>query len=150
MFFDTDFLKNDEICLQLVHASGADPVKGWVPAYYFNICLPDGTPVGKCDLRIGHNEKLYIGGNIGYSVDEPYRGHHYAEHACRLIIPLMQELNLKSICITANPDNIPSRKTCERIGCELESIVAIPQKYRFVCSGDTKKCRYILRIPEKA
>ena len=58
MFLDTDFLKNGEIDLQLERVAEGDPVKQWVPAYHFNICLPDGTPVGKCDLRIGHNQKL--------------------------------------------------------------------------------------------
>lgn len=105
--------------------------------------------VGYISLRLGESPALYYLGHIGYRIDEPYRGHGYAARACKMILPLMQELHLKSICITANPDNIPSRKTCERIGCELESIVAIPQKFRYVCSGDTAKCRYILRIPEK-
>ncbi len=105
--------------------------------------------VGYVSLRLGESPQLYYLGHIGYRIEEPFRGHGYAARACRLIIPLMQELQLKSICITANPHNIPSRKTCEKIGCELESIVTIPEKYRFVCSGDTEKCRYILRIPEK-
>ena len=65
-------------------------------------------------------------------------------------MPLMKRLGLKSICITANPDNIPSRKTCEKIGCELESIVAVPTRYQYVCAGATHKCRYILRITDKA
>ena len=106
--------------------------------------------VGYISLRLGESPALYYLGHIGYRIDEPYRGHGYAARACRLILPLLQELNLKSICITANPDNIPSRKTCEKIGCELESIVTIPRKFRLVCSGDTAKCRYILRISEKA
>ena len=106
--------------------------------------------VGYVSLRLGESPQLYYLGHIGYRIEEPYRGHGYAARACQMIIPLMQELQLSSICITANPDNIPSRKTCERIGCELESIVKIPEKYRFVCSGDTDKCRYILRIPPKA
>lgn len=106
--------------------------------------------VGYVSLRLGESPQLYYLGHIGYRIEEPYRGHGYAARACRLIMPLMQELGLKSICITANPDNIPSRKTCEKIGCELESIVAVPPRYLYVCSGDTEKCRYILRIPEKA
>ena len=106
--------------------------------------------VGYVSLRLGESPQLYYLGHIGYRIEEPYRGHGYAARACQLIIPLMQEIGLQSVCITANPDNIPSRKTCEKIGCELESIVSIPRQYQFVCSGDTDKCRYILRIPRKA
>ena len=65
-FLNTDNLKTDEIVLKLDHTCEANPEKQWVPAYYFNICLPDGTAIGYCDLRIGHNAKLYVGGNIGY------------------------------------------------------------------------------------
>ena len=80
MFADTDFLRNDEIYLSLDRLAEGDPVKGWVPAYHFVICLLDGTPVGKCDLRIGHNEKLYYGDNIGYRVEEPFRGTYYRDN----------------------------------------------------------------------
>jgi tagatose 1,6-diphosphate aldolase len=68
MFYDISDLKTKEICLQLEKTCEAQPEKKWLPAYYFDICLLDGTKIGKCDLRIGHNEKTYIGGNIGYSI----------------------------------------------------------------------------------
>ncbi|HHX21149.1 MAG TPA: tagatose-bisphosphate aldolase, partial [Clostridiales bacterium] len=42
-FFDTSDLKNDEIALRLVQAKPEQPEKGYVPAYLFDICLPDGT-----------------------------------------------------------------------------------------------------------
>ena len=64
-FLDTAFLHTDGLRLELDRAAGADPVRGFVPAYHFYICLPDGTRIGRCDLRIGHNRKLYYGGNIG-------------------------------------------------------------------------------------
>ena len=77
-FLQTDDLRNSEIFLRLDRTCDAQPEKDWVPAYYFSICLPNGTKIGQCDLRIGHNERLYIGGNIGYGIDKSYRGHHYA------------------------------------------------------------------------
>ena len=73
-FFPADDLKTGEIYLRLDRTCDAQPEKDWVPAYYFSVCLPDGTKVGQCDLRIGHNDRLYIGGNIGYGIDEAYRG----------------------------------------------------------------------------
>ena len=85
MFYDVDDLKSDEIFLRLKRTCDAQPEKRWLPAYYFDICLPDGTPIGDCDLRIGHNDKTYVGGNIGYGIDEEYRGHHYAAKACALL-----------------------------------------------------------------
>ena len=74
IFLDTSDLKTEEISLRLDHTAEADPVRGWVPAYYFDILDQTGRKLGICDLRVGHTEGLYYGGNIGYAVDEPYRG----------------------------------------------------------------------------
>ena len=126
-FLDTDFLVSDELKLKLDHTAEADPVKGWVPAYHFDICLPDGTMIGRCDLRIGHNQKLYYGGNIGYTVFPDYRGNHYAERACRLLFELARRHGLGYVIITCNPDNLPSRRTCERLGGELLEIAELPE-----------------------
>ena len=65
MFLDTSFLQNDEINLVLERTADGNEEKGWVPAYHFAICNQDGIKMGVCDLRIGHNDKLYYGGNIG-------------------------------------------------------------------------------------
>lgn len=82
--------------------------------------------MGKCDLRIGHNEKLYFGGNIGYSVDEPFRGHHYAAKACRLLFALARKHDLGYVIITCREDNAPSYKTCESLGGALLEISDLP------------------------
>lgn len=72
--------------------------------------------MGSCDLRIGHNENLYYGGNIGYRVEEAYRGNHYAGKACLLLFELARKHDLQYLIITCNPDNAASRKTCEYAG----------------------------------
>jgi predicted acetyltransferase len=72
VFYPVDDLRDDMICLQLDHTCDARPEKRWLPAYYFNICLLDGTKIGHCDLRIGHNDKTYVGGNIGYGICKKY------------------------------------------------------------------------------
>ena len=61
MFYDVTDLKDEEIFLRLVKTCDEQPEKQWLPAYYFDICLLDGTKIGYCDLRIGHNDKTYIG-----------------------------------------------------------------------------------------
>ena len=64
MFFDTSFLKNDEISLIRERTADANEKRGWVPAYYFAVYDREGNKVGECDLRIGHNDNTYYGGNI--------------------------------------------------------------------------------------
>lgn len=127
-FLNTDFLRTDEICLQLDRTAEADLARGWVPAYHFSICLPDGTAVGKCDLRIGHTKGLYYGGNIGYGVDAPYRGHHYAGKACKLLFELARKHDLGYVYITCNVTNDASAKTCEYAGGRLVAVEDVPEE----------------------
>ena len=127
MFLNTDFLKNDELVLRLERTSDAVPEKEWLAAYYFSICLADGTPVGRCDLRIGHNTSVYYGGNIGYWVDEMHRGHHYAAKACKLLFQLARKHEMTYLYITCNVSNIASAKTCERAGGEYIATETLPE-----------------------
>lgn len=127
MFLDTGFLCNDELMLRLERTAEGDPVKEWVPAYYFSICLKDGTPVGGCDLRIGYNQKLYFGGHIGYHIDEPYRGHRYAAKACLLLFELARKHDMDYLYITCNVTNAASAKTCELAGGVLQAVETLPE-----------------------
>ena len=151
MFLDTDFLKSEEIQLVLEKTVEADPAKNWLPAYHFAICGADSVKMGVCDLRIGHNESVYYGGNIGYRVEEPYRGRHYAGKACRLLFELARRHGMEYVIITCNPDNRASRKTCEYAGGELAEIVELPEDNDMrLESGETHKCIYKFRLENQA
>lgn len=143
VFLDTDFLKNQEIQLVLEKTVEEDPAKNWLPAYHFAICSPDGVKMGVCDLRIGHNESVYYGGNIGYRVEEAYRGRHYAGKACLLLFKLAKRHGLEYVIITCNPDNQPSRKTCEYAGGVLLDVAELPEDNAMrMEDGETHKCIY--------
>ena len=135
MFYDVDDLRSDEIVLKLTKTCEAQPEKRWLPAYYFDICLLNGTPIGKCDLRIGHNEKTYTGGHIGYGIDEPYRGHHFAAKACRLLFHQAKKHGLDYLIITCDPKNTASSRTCEIAGGKFIKIEAIPQDNELYAEG---------------
>jgi len=138
----------------------ADVSRGWVPAYHFwmRLAAPiaatiNGEPsapitiAGGLGLRIGNNKEIELySGNIGYHVYPPARGHHYAERACRLVMPLAKRHGLAYLWITTNPDNVPSRRTCERLGAQLIDTVTIPKDHPFRSRGETAKCRYLLRL----
>ena len=143
--------RDEELLMVLSPEDVRDPELGIEDGYTFDIFLrKPRRRVGYVSLRLGESPALYYLGHIGYRIDAPYRGHGYAAKACRMLIPFMRQLNLKSVYITANPENTPSRKTCEKIGCALESIASVPSAYRAVCAGAAYKCRYILRVPEEA
>ena len=145
-FLSTDHLKNGEIQLVLEKTAPGDAEKGWVPAYHFAICDPEGNKMGVCDLRLGHNELLYFGGNIGYRVEEPYRGHHYAAKACRLLFGLAKQHEMEYVVITCNPDNIASRKTCEYLGGTLLEICEVPEGNDMRERGETHKCIFRFEV----
>ena len=139
--FDTGFLYSDEIRLVLNKTTGEDPVKGYVPAYHFRICDMSGNIMGECDLRVGYNDRLYYGGHIGYTVYEGYRGRHYAAKACRLLFLLAKKHGMKYLYITCNPDNAPSRKTCEYLHGKLLEIAQLPEDNDMrIRGGETEKC----------
>jgi tagatose 1,6-diphosphate aldolase len=130
-----------------------DPATHRVPAYHFWLRLsePAGDPpihiAGGLGLRIGVNREIELySGNIGYHVYPPARGHHYAERACRLVLPLARRHGMEQVWITVNPDNWPSRRTCERLGATLIDVVPIPKDHPFRTRGETAKCRYLLDL----
>lgn len=131
---------------------GGDPFIGRAPAYYFWMRLmPQGdSPIpfaGTVSLRIGSDLNLthYIG-HVGYGVFPAARGHHYAERSVRLLLPLARRHGMSELWITCNPDNVPSRRTCERLGCELVEIVPLPLTHPLYQRGERLKCRYRLDL----
>lgn len=117
---------------------------------YDYIIAPHGTSreAGRISLRLGESPCVYYFGHIGYHVDPPYRGMRYARRACALLKPLMRERGKKSVVITTDPDNIPSRRTCEGLGCIMERTVAVPREIRSRWEISPVKCRYIWRLDD--
>lgn len=138
MFYDTKDLKSEEIFLKLTKTCDAQIEKGWVPAYYFDICLLDKTIIGTCTLRIGYNEKIYIGGNIGYRIEEAYRGHHYALKACLLLFNLARKHGMEKLIITCVPENAASSRTCELAGGKYLETAEIPKENEMYLEGKRK------------
>lgn len=135
-------LKGETVTLSLLRKSGADPVLGYVPALYFNICLADGTVIGKCDLRCGHNENTFYGGNIGYTIKEEYRGHRYASMAVKLLLSLARDLSMEYVLITCSENNIASQKTCESAGGEYMGLIDIPEHNEMYKLGRRKSMQF--------
>jgi len=147
-FFPADDLKTEEIFLRLDRTCEAQPDKNWVPAYYFSICLPDGTKIGQCDLRIGHNDRLYIGGNIGYEIEEAYRGHRYAAKACKLLFRQAKKHQLNYVIITCDPTNKASSRTCELAGGQYVETATVPEWHDMYEEGKRQAMVYRFFLKE--
>ena len=145
--------------------SQGDPARNIAPGYTFwmRSAQPIPTPIaygrsshartfdvamaGSISLRIGQSPNLdrYLG-HIGYHVLPPARGHHFAERAARLLLPLARAHGQHTLWITCNPDNAASRRTCERLAASYVDIVEVPKDNALYSQGDREKCRYRLDL----
>jgi predicted acetyltransferase len=137
-------LTDGEISLELATQVPGDTTKGWAPANHYQIQkVTTKEKVGQIDLRLGYTwDLVHYGGQIGYGVREEFRGHHYAAKACLLLKPIAKQHDMDVLWITCNPDNWPSRKTCEYLGATLVEIVALPETSDMYRAGERQKCRY--------
>jgi predicted acetyltransferase len=137
-----------DLTLTLVERQRGDPSRGFVPAYIFTMRNRfAGVDVGRISLRVGDTEHLRMyAGHIGYSVDRPFRGNHYAERSCRLLLPLARSHGMTELWITCNPENAASRRTLERLGAEMVEIVEVPRGNPIYHRGEKRKCRFRLQL----
>ena len=109
----------------------------------------DRKEMGRITYRSGEGRYIYYYGHIGYHVDEPYRGHHYAWRACRLIAPEIRMSGKSSVIITCDPENNPSRKTCLKLGSRYEGTAKVPEDIRERYDIGPAKCRYVW-VPDES
>jgi tagatose 1,6-diphosphate aldolase len=130
--------------LRLVLSDIANHVYHKVPTFFFRmIAEPTGAQVGNINLRVGSTPHLErYGGQIGYGVDAPFRGHHYAARSVVLLVPLARRVGLDPVWITCDPDNVASRRSLEIAGAEFVEIVDVPEECGIFQSGHPRKCRY--------
>lgn len=63
------------------------------------------------------------GGHIGFDVAPSYRGRGYGKKMLKLVLPKASELGIRKALITADEDNIASRKVIENNGGIFENVV---------------------------
>jgi tagatose 1,6-diphosphate aldolase len=122
------------------------------PAYHFWMRLRPAThppiPIaGTISFRVANTDHIRLySGHIGYGVFPPARGRHYSQRAVQLIQPLARAHGMDHLWITCNPDNLASRRTCEKLGAKLVEIIDIPDHNPLYLKGERQKCRYQLAI----
>ena len=130
-----------------IHFTPPDPSMGFGREQIWRITLHNSRgEIGQISYRDGESRCIYYFGHIGYHIDPPYRGHHYAWRACRLIRDEILMSGKTSVIITCDPDNEASRKTCERLNCLLEGISSVPRDLQEKYDLSSMKCRYIWQI----
>ena len=143
-FNDYNELTDGEIELILREKQQAPPGEGYVPQYHFDVRITGKTePIGTIRLRVGDTERVVkYAGNIGYKIDEEYRGRRFAAKACNLLKRVALDHGMNTCWITCRPDNLSSRRTCEIIGATFVEIVDIPEDYDMYQRGNKRMCRF--------
>jgi RimJ/RimL family protein N-acetyltransferase len=130
-----------------IHFTPPDPAMGFGREQIWKITLHNSRgEIGQISYRNGESRCIYYFGHIGYHIDPPWRGNRYARRACLLLKEEILRGGKNSVVITCDPDNIPSRKTCEGLGCLWEGITDVPGDVQAKYEISPVKCRYIWHI----
>ena len=131
-FMELPVLSDDEIYLVCTAKKPPVPEKKYVPVYEFAVCK-GGEKIGGIELRVGYKGygldegSLYYGGQIGYGIDEKYRGNGYAARACKLLAPVAKAHSMPKLIITNEHTNTASRRVCEKLGARFIRVARIPE-----------------------
>jgi len=141
-----DFPPDGDMNVVLVGCQQAEANAWHVPAYLFHLQTGAGRYIGRIRFRVGWNDDIIqYAGQIGYAVEPAFRGQHYAERACRLILPLARQHGLQHLWITCQPDNVASRRTLQRLNAEFVGILDVPAGYLLDAGLERKKMCFRLR-----
>lgn len=142
---DYDQIDGENISLKIL--SKTPGAENELPFYWYSIVKNStGEMIGKVSLRVGTGLQAYWGGNIGYEIDEPCRGHHYACESVRLLFPLALKHGMKNLFITCDDSNIASIKTIEALGGQLLETAIPPKEYYAYHPGMEKQRVYLVDI----
>ena len=104
-------------------ARGIDLPDGFIPCTTYWVML-DGKVIGLANIKHYLNDALRKkGGHIGLSLAKNYRRRGLGTRTTGLLIEKARnEFGIGDILLTNEPDNIASRKLCEKLGAELSDI----------------------------
>lgn len=141
---DVPTLNDGIIELKLISYQKGSEYVGYLPSYFFSIRQAKDTriEVGRCDLRVGMSPEIPYAGHIGYRVWVSQRGRGYAGKASRLLMAFAHQLGMEEVLITCDPDNIPSRRTLEKLNGRFDGVVAVPESSPCFEAGDREKCQF--------
>jgi predicted acetyltransferase len=146
-FFSTLTLMDNDLILVFFQKANVAPPDTSIFTYRFAMKNKNsGDGMGGINIKAGYTENIInFRGNIGFTVYEEYRGHHYSSRSCMLLIPVIQFLGLDPIYLTCDEHNYASQKNIEMIGATFIEKVTIPEDspyLPFYPEGSRTKLRY--------
>lgn len=91
----------------------------------------DGEIAGRigCRWELDKGDLATVGGSIGYVVSPKYRQQGVATALLNFALEEYHKRGIDKVLITANVANLPSRRTAEKLGGQLENIITLPNDY---------------------
>lgn len=145
MKFNSEFniVNGDILTLKLIETCKGDALV--IPFYYYNIYL-NTTPVGKISIRIGHNRHSYYNGNLGYEIDEPYRGRGYAKLAVEMLYKVALYHKMTHLIVSCDEDNYASKKVIQKLGAIYIETISPPKNYIYYYKGMPKQSIFRINL----
>ena len=136
-----DELSRDGVSIRLAeYIVAKEPT--YVPILRYDI-VSAGRIAGELRIRLGdHDDLKFHFGQIGYEVYTAFRGRGLATTACQMGLSVLRDLGYGEVWITCNPENIASRRVCEKSGGVLAGIADIAPDHVMYAHGVRQKCRY--------
>ena len=140
-------LAHGNVHLKLKEKQSAEMRDDKTLAYLFDVAS-DGLSVGGIHLRLGWSLPYYYAGQIGYWIDEPFRGKGFAAAACLSLFPLILLHGYKKIVIGTDENNLASHRVCEKIGAIFLETVNTPEWSGLFSEGQRRTSIYEWVIDE--
>lgn len=123
-----EYIVGDTLDLKLIKYFEGNNIE--IPYYWYEIILKSiNKSIGKISIRIGHNYHSYYNGNIGYEIDEEYRGNNYSYIASKMVLDTAKIYGMSFVYLACNDDNIASYKIIEKLGSNLIESIIPPKDY---------------------
>lgn len=100
-------------------------------SYQLAICLPDGTLIGTCGVRL--EDVANQQASFGCAIARPFWGHGYATEASHALFDFaFTQLNIHRLYAETKAKNGRARALAEHLGMQLEGILRQTQFFRGV------------------
>ena len=104
---------------------GVNLREGYVPCSHFWLINNESSIVGA--IRVRHNiENEFLAleaGHIGYDIAPSFRRKGHGKTMLQLVLEKAKELGVKEALVTADEDNVASRKVIESNGGKFDNVV---------------------------
>lgn len=135
-------LRSGPIRLEFEQTVPGDISRGLVPVHHFKILDKTATVVGHINLRIGDIRHITMcAGHVGFEILPEFRGHSFSYHACRALASFIR-IHYEKVILTADPENVPSKRTIEKLGATFLDQIEVPADDPAYLGGARRKFRY--------